>query len=53
MSPDNIDTITLNLYDFLTQELGYDLGEDDDYNALHNWMLDAFDKFCTKDRNYN
>ena len=53
MSPDNIEDISLQLYDFLVNSLGCDLNEDQDYVDLNEFMLEAFDKFCTRDRNYN
>lgn len=53
MSLDNIDTITLRLFDFLTGVLGCNLGEDQDYEDLKNFMYDQFEDYCTKDRNYN
>lgn len=53
MSLDDIDRIVLQLYDFLTGSLGCDLDEDDDYEALKDFMYDKFDDYCTRDRNYN
>lgn len=53
MSPDDIDNVVLKLYDFLVYELGCDLGEDEDFNDLSQFMLDSFEPFYTKDRNYN
>ena len=53
MSPDSIDTITVDLYDFLVDKLGCDLCENADFEALNEWMLDKFEPFYTKDRNYN
>ena len=53
MSPDDIDSVVLGLFDFLVRDLGCDLGEDEDYEALKDHMYDALDKFVTRDRNYN
>lgn len=53
MSLDDIDTVVLNLYDFLTGALGCALDENEDYEALSDFMYDALDKFVTRDRNYN
>lgn len=53
MSHDDIDTIVLKLYDFLTSTLGCALDEDDDYAALSSIMYDALDTFVTRERNYN
>ena len=53
MSPDDVDSVVLKLYDFLVQTLGANIDEDEDYRALQLWMLNAFDPFYTKDRNYN
>lgn len=53
MSEDNIDTITLKLYEYLTTELDCPLDEHDDYDRLHEWLLNSFEPFYTKERNYN
>lgn len=53
MSPDDIDSVVLKLHDFMANALGYDLDEDTDYDLLRDFMHDALDQFCTKDRNYN
>lgn len=53
MSPDDIDTVVLKLHDFLWKRLGCALDEDDDYEALQDFMYDALDPFVTRDRNYN
>jgi len=53
MSLDDIDRITLQLHDFLVGNLGCNLGEDQDYEDLQNFMYDKFEDYCTKDRNYN
>lgn len=53
MSPDDIDSITVKLHDFLVQELGAALDEDEDFEALADFMQDTLDPFITRDRNYN
>ena len=53
MSPDDIDSVVLDLYDLLVKDLGCPLDEDADYSALSNFMHDALEKFVTRDRNYN
>lgn len=53
MSPDDIDTVVLKLHDFLWKQLGCALDENDDYEALSDFMHDTLDKFVTRDRNYN
>lgn len=53
MSPDDIDSVTLKLHDFLIMQLGYNLDEDQDYDDLADFMHIVLDKFVTKDRNYN
>lgn len=53
MSPDDIDRIALGLFDLLTDDLGKTLDEDDDWAAIHTFLVDNLDPFCTRDRNYN
>ena len=53
MSPDDVDDVTFDLYNLLVKQLGCDLGEDADYETLKYFMLDAFQPFYTRDRNYN
>jgi hypothetical protein len=53
MSPDDIDSIVLDLYDLLVKDLGCPLDEDDDYAQLSDFMHEALEKFVTRDRNYN
>ena len=53
MSHDDIDTVVLKLFDFLVGSLGCDLGEDQDYQDLKDFMYDALDPYVTRDRNYN
>jgi hypothetical protein len=52
MSPDDIDSVVLELYDYLIS-IGCTLNEDDQYDALSAFMHDTLDKFVTRDRNYN
>lgn len=53
MSPDDIDSVVLNLHSFLHYELGLPLDENEDYEMLSNFMHRVLDKFVTRDRNYN
>lgn len=53
MSPDDIDTLAVDLYDFLVNVMGLDLNEDADYEALLSLLYDKIDPFITRDRNYN
>lgn len=52
MSPDDIDDIALAVFDLLTV-LGYDLGDDDDYDQLSSLLHDKLEPFVTRERNYN
>lgn len=52
MSPDDITSLALDIHDSLL-ELGFDLDEDEDWDALYNFMHEYLDRFCTKERNYN
>jgi hypothetical protein len=53
MSPDDIDSFSLDLYDFLVNVMTLDLNEDADYEALLSLLYDKLDPFITRDRNYN
>ena len=53
MSPDNIDSLALDLHDFLINVVGLDLNGDSDYVAIHDFLADKLDRFVTRDRNYN
>jgi hypothetical protein len=53
MSPDDIDSIVLDLSDFLRDKLGFEHDENDDYEQLSDFMHDVLEKFVTRDRNYN
>ena len=53
MSPDDIDSLAVDLYDFLVNVMGLDLNEDADYEALLSLLYDKLDPFITRDRNYN
>ena len=52
MSPDDIDTIVLRLHDLLTA-MDRVPDDDEDYITISEFMHDALDKYCTRDRNYN
>jgi len=51
MSPDDIDVITLAVFDLLAS-LGYDQ-EDEDYDHLRDLLHAKLDPFVTRERNYN
>lgn len=53
MNYDDIGSLTLKLYEFLTQEMGCDLDEDDDYNDLRNFLMESLGTFVTRDCNWN
>lgn len=53
MSPDDIDSIVLNLHSFLVNNLNCDLDEDKDYSDLSDILHDLLEPFVTRDRNYN
>lgn len=53
MSPDDIDSITLDLFDFLVNKMRVQLDEDDDYKTVGDFLQRRLDKFITRDRNYN
>ncbi len=52
MDEDTIINLTLELHDFLVQ-LGRVPNEDEDYDALSDFMMTKLDPFITKERNYN
>lgn len=53
MSPDDIDSLVLDLSDFLQKQLQCDIDENADYEALSDFMFKALDKFITRERSYN
>jgi hypothetical protein len=53
MSPDDIDSVVLMLHSFLVKEFNFPLNENNDYAQLSDFMHNALDEFCTKDRSYN
>jgi hypothetical protein len=59
VSPDDIDTFVLKLTDFLNpmlppeKHMGNFFDTDDNYQPLSDFCLDYFEKFYTRDRNYN
>ncbi len=53
MSPDDIDTVVLDLHSFLHYQLGLHIDENDDYEMLSDFMHKALDSFVTRERNYN
>jgi hypothetical protein len=52
MSPDDIDRLTLNVFDLLA-DLGYELEENDEWDQLKNLLYDKLEPFVTRERNYN
>lgn len=53
MSPDDVDSLALDLHNFLVNVMGLDLNENSDYEALLSFLYDKLDPFITRDRNYN
>lgn len=53
MSPDDIDSVALAVFDLLVQDLGCTLDENDDWEQLLTLLHDKLEPFCTRDRNYN
>jgi hypothetical protein len=53
MNHDVIDSIAIDLQDFLVGDMGLDLNDDGDFNALLSFLYDKLDPFVTRDRNYN
>jgi hypothetical protein len=52
MSPDDIDSIVLDLSDFMHNSMGIDFN-DEEYDMLYNFMHNQIDPFVTRERNYN
>lgn len=53
MSPDDIDSLTLKLHNFLVKEFNFPLDEEQDYLDLCDFLHDNLEQFVTKERNYN
>jgi hypothetical protein len=53
MSPDDIDSLAVDLHDFLVGDMGLDLNDDGDFNAMLSLLYDKLEPFVTRDRNYN
>jgi hypothetical protein len=53
MSPDDIDSLALDLHNFLVDDMGLDLNENGDYEDLQSFLYEKLDRFVTRDRNYN
>jgi hypothetical protein len=54
MSPDDIDSLALDLHAFLVSDMmGLKLDEDADYATLRFFLYKQLDKFIVRDRNYN
>lgn len=52
MSPDDIDSLALNLFDFMVDH-GVQLDENDGWDELRDLLYRKLENFCTRDRNYN
>lgn len=53
MSPDDIDSFCVDLHSFLINHFDCKIDEDADYELLSDYLHEALDHFCTRDRNYN
>lgn len=53
MNHDDIDSLAVDLHDFLVGDMGLDLNDDGDFNAMLSLLHDKLDRFITRDRNYN
>ena len=53
MSPDDIDSFSLALHDWLIDQLGYPLDENEDYDSLSAFVMSHLEPFETKERNFN
>jgi hypothetical protein len=53
MSPDDIDSLALDLHNFLVDDMGLDLNDDGDFNAMLSLLYEKLEPFVTRDRNYN
>ena len=54
MSPDDIDSIALAVFDLLTLDLGLtDLNENGDFQQILDLLHDKLEPFVTRERNYN
>jgi hypothetical protein len=53
MSIDDINTFSLALHDWLIDQLGYPLDENEDYDSLSAFVMSHLEPFETKERNYN
>ena len=52
MSPDNIDSLALDVYDLLVG-MGFTLDENDQWDQLKDLLHSKLELFVTRDRNYN
>jgi len=53
MNHDDIDSLAVDLYNFLVDDMGLDLNDDGDFNAMLSLLYNKLDPFITHDRNYN
>ena len=53
MSPDDIDSLVVHLSDFLVKDLGCAIDENEDFEALLDFMHNALEPYVKRDRNYN
>lgn len=53
MSEDNIDSFFVRLVSILETLPANWYDDDDSYDHVHEWVLNWFEPFYTKERNYN
>jgi hypothetical protein len=53
MNPDDVDNLATDLHNFLVDDMGLDLNDDGDFNAILSLLYNKLDPFITRDRNYN
>ena len=53
MNHDGIDSLAVDLHNFLVDDMGLDLNDDSDFNAMLSLLYNKLDPFITRDRNYN
>jgi hypothetical protein len=52
MTEDDIDSLTLDLNDFMLDSIGVDLN-DEEYDLLRDFLYGKFEWLISKERNYN
>jgi hypothetical protein len=53
LNHDDIDSLAVDLYNFLVDDMGLELGDDDDFNAMLSLLYNKLDPFITRNRNFN